>query len=344
VSPAEVVETLITKGTALITDGRTAEAEVTLRGAIAVADRNGDLMASLRARNNILGVVEQTDLNEGCRIARESYEIANRFGQGTWVIQAIGVGRRLRFDVGEWDEWAAEMDAELAVVGPFFKAWFEGTIAQRMVYRGDPVEAEQRFREIRGRDIASDSVQMRTTNAADIGDALIGQGRWREAFEATRGGWDNLELGRYPVLTAIFASAAAGDAELMSQIPLPRPPEGLEMSMVEAIGEVHRTLTAAVEGRVDEARAGYLGTRRMLEAIGFRNALARFELALGHLASGRFPEAGDAAERAATYFRDRGAEAYVAAYLARASGPVEAASRPSAHVASDTRRAESSAR
>lgn len=43
-------------------------------------------MASLRARNNILGIVEGTNLEEAMSFVRETYEIARRYGHTTWIL------------------------------------------------------------------------------------------------------------------------------------------------------------------------------------------------------------------------------------------------------------------
>ena len=79
---------------------------------------------------------------------------------------------------------------------------------------------------------------------------------------------------------------------------------------------------AALEGRWDDARAGLLDAETVLAAVGEALMLARFRLALGHLAAGRFPEAAIAAEQAEQWFAQLGAPTYVASYRAAAApGP-----------------------
>jgi hypothetical protein len=334
VTAPEVVEILVTKGSALMHGIRSAEAEVILRGAIVVADRAGDLMASLRARNNLQGITEQVDLMDSSVLNREVYDVARRFGQQTWILQAIGVGRRLGFDTGDWDGWVEEMRAEMSAAGPFYRTWYESTVADRLVYQGDAAAAERSLREFRAREEIQSSAQSSASNVASISDALIAQGRWNEAFDVARPGWDNLELGRYGTLSSMFAATAAGSSELLAEVPhaAVAPVDGApKPTMTLAISQTHASLSSLLAGRWDEARRGYLEARRTIEAIGFSTLLARLQLAVSHFAGDRFAEAAEAGEEAAAYFYERGADAYVATYRAAAAkaGESEPARRTS---------------
>ncbi|HEY5519393.1 MAG TPA: adenylate/guanylate cyclase domain-containing protein [Candidatus Limnocylindrales bacterium] len=71
---ALVLDTLITKGTALLNLGRDTEGVVLLRGVMQLAEQVGDVWAALRARNNALGAIGAEDtaaavelLSEGSR-------------------------------------------------------------------------------------------------------------------------------------------------------------------------------------------------------------------------------------------------------------------------------------
>ncbi len=92
VGPELILETLITKGTALNSHGTWLEAEAILRGALAIADRLGSISAGLRARNNLRVILEATDLGAAMQLNREGYEIARRFGMATWTLQMVGAG------------------------------------------------------------------------------------------------------------------------------------------------------------------------------------------------------------------------------------------------------------
>jgi len=335
VSPSEIVDTLITKGSALLVE-RPDEAQVILRGAVVVADRMGDLMASSRARNNMLGAIAERNALEAAQMNRQAYETAVRFGLRTWIVQAVGVGRRLGFDTGEWDAWETEMEAEVPGAEAYYRAWFDQTRAERLIFQGNPRMAETAMREIIGREAVQANAQAHAGYMGDLADAEAIQGHWRAAFATARQGWDQQELARYPILSAILAAAGGGDLELLGQVPTAFPAIVRdEPTWGLALHQMRLTLTALLEKRWDEGRALYLEARRSLEAVGFAAGLARLQLAVGHLGAGRFADADDAATAAEGFFHDRGADGYVTRYLANAVQPgepptVAGSNRPSA--------------
>ena len=100
-----LVNTLITKGSTLLYLGRLTEAEAVLRGSVVLADRLGDPMAMLRARNNMAGLIEAHSVSAVLELDREVFEIAQRFGERTWVQQAIGMGLMASMEAGRWEDW-----------------------------------------------------------------------------------------------------------------------------------------------------------------------------------------------------------------------------------------------
>jgi class 3 adenylate cyclase len=342
-APHEVLETLVTRGTALINAGAWTEAEVILRGAIVVADRTNDMDTSGRARNNLLGLLEEWSLPQAAEVNRETFEMSQRFGQKTWAHQSLGVARRLSGDMGDWDAWLDEMTAEKPSAQGFYLAWFEMTFLHRMVYLGDPVEAERRIREMSQHEGVVSSAQFRSTTAADLADALIRQGRWREAWEAAREGWDHTEMGRYARQSGMLAAVAAGEPAWLDEVYDPAPPAAAHgASMSAAIHLEHLALAALLAEQWDEGRSRYLEARDMFLSIGYLLALARFQLAVGQLAVGRFPEADEAADEAERFFTERGAAAVVDEYRAAAfrpgAAPGAVGSRRPAGEAARTRR------
>jgi hypothetical protein len=173
------------------------------------------------------------------------------------------------------------------------------------------------------------SVQSMVSNSAALADALTAQGRWSESFEIARAAWDSTEMGRYPRLSAFFAAAGGGAADRLAEVPLPRLTFGSETpTMSLALNQTHAVLSSLLAGRWEDARRGYLEARRTIEAFGHHQLLARVQLAVAQLANDRFPEAAEAGEAAASYFHERGADTYVAAYRANAFRPT-APMRPS---------------
>lgn len=322
VSPGDVLEALVTRGTLLLQLGRTEESEVVLRGAIVVADRSGNAPAGLRARNNLSGLVESINLDDALDLAREVFEIARRYGLLTWMLQSIGVGLRTALDAGRWDEWIAESEAELPEEGAdFYRMWYRGSIADRLSYRGSPDEAKRIVESALGSETVHDSAQAQAGLAGQMGEILMAQQRWSEAFEATRGGWNHSDMARYATLNAILAAAAAGDLDGLREAGrvLTRVAEGPELPASIANVQIITALEALFEGQWDAARLAYLSAKRLLEQVNNRLLLARVQLAVGQLAEDHFPEAAEAAHEAELFFHERGADAYVTGYRARAA-------------------------
>ena len=57
----------------MIGGGRETEAEAVLRGAMVIADRLGEPMAMLRARNNLLGPLDAVSVDAALAVIREVY-------------------------------------------------------------------------------------------------------------------------------------------------------------------------------------------------------------------------------------------------------------------------------
>jgi len=166
VSQSVLVNTLITKGSALIGGGRDTEAEAVLRGAMVIADRLGEPTAMLRARNNLLGPLDAVSLDATLAVIREVYEIGQRFGERTWVQQAIGTGLTTSFEAGSWDDWQEEMQTELPEAAPFYRRWFESETARRLSFRGQPDQADRMMQEILNDPAIVQSAQARAGVAA----------------------------------------------------------------------------------------------------------------------------------------------------------------------------------
>ena len=321
-SPAEIVEAIVTKGTVLLQVGRTAESEVVLRGAIVVADRSGNALAAMRARNNLSGMVESTSLEAAADLAKEVYEIAQRFGIMTWVLQSVAVGQRVSFELGRWDEWMDEGAADLPEGGADFdRIWYEANQRDRLAYQGGAKEAEVALKRSIEEQTVRESAQAQAGLSAQLSEILMAQQRWTDAVEAARGGWNHSDMARYATINAVFAATAAGDRDLIEEArqAYDRAVEGPELPLPMAYSHLIAALGALLDERWEAGRASYLQAKRLLEQVSNQLMLARFQLAVGHLAANHFPEAAEAAREAEAFFHERGADAYVEGYRARAA-------------------------
>ncbi len=108
-----IVDTLITKGTALADAGnRAQEGLALLMGALAMAEANGLVSLELRAPNNIAAWHIVDDQQLRLATVRAGLDLARKLGQREWMISLGSHGMDAAFLVGEWD-WALAVFAEL---------------------------------------------------------------------------------------------------------------------------------------------------------------------------------------------------------------------------------------
>jgi class 3 adenylate cyclase/tetratricopeptide (TPR) repeat protein len=334
-----LLQVLVTKGTVLIHQERGLEAEVVLRGAIVKADLSGNVNAALRARNNLLSVLNGESMDAAMALIRETHDMARRFGNRTALGQALGVAADTSFELGDWDAWIEEMREEMPDDSTFYGLWRAYEDAALMVFRGEASAALEWFRASATREITRESAQAMAANASSAAEALIALGRYEDAFESARRGWDQQDNVDAGVLAAILAAAGGGRPGSIHEALEALAKAGQEDTRGRrALRQMGETLIAVVEGRWDAGRAGYLAAARELDEYGARTSRARLQLAVGHAAAGRFPEADEAAAAAQEFFAERGAQAYVDAYRQHAfrpEGSSAAESAPSGRLAAE---------
>jgi tetratricopeptide (TPR) repeat protein len=314
-----LVEAVITKGTALTTLGRVIESEALLRGAIAIADSNALLAASLRARNNLRVLLAYINLADALALNVEVRDIARKFGDRSWVLQAVGGSLDVCLRTGDWDAFAEDVAVEAGDTTGFYWSWFRAEDASREAYRGDPRRAEAVIDETLASGIIASSGQAVARNLAAKADAQIAQGRFAEAIETAAPGATLSAESEFPQLSRIFAATAVGDSALVAVVAEELRKQGFDqLPSGRGYIAVAAALVAALEGRWDDARRHQQEAEEPLLEVGEGLVNARFGLALGHLAGDRFPEAKRAGEDAEHWFTERGAGAYVAAYRAAA--------------------------
>jgi class 3 adenylate cyclase/tetratricopeptide (TPR) repeat protein len=341
-APADLVDAIISKGSMVLQLGRIVEAEVLLRGAIAVADRIGDPNASLRGRNNLAGVVARRSLEETMALIMEGLEISRRFGHTTSMLQAINEGIGVAFGLGRWEDLFDEYEADIPEEEDnFYRLWYEAHRAARLTYRGRPDEAMSIAQRALAMPRVRASAQALAAYAAQKGDIFLAQQRWGDAFETTREAWDHNEWGLEARTAAVIAAAAAGDRELAEEASGAVNTDDALAQMPLVQGRTHaiRAVVALLGERWDEARTEYASAKRLLADGGDRLALARFQLALSQLAADHLPDMAEAGREAEAFFHERGADAYVAAYRGAAAKPSQAtASARSSRATSDAQR------
>ena len=310
VSNERLVDVLITKGTALATTTVLVEAEVLLRGAMEVADRLGLASAGLRALNNLLSVVQLTDLAEVQRLLDQGFATAQRFGMRGWAVQLSHTALSNAFEMGDWDAWVEET----AALEPesFYRGWHLVELAVRSAFRGDSGLAHDRFAE--ARELAeADSSQAIAGFGQVAATIAVAEGDWEQVMPGARVGWGHYDSTIASVAWAVVAAVATGQHDWVDEAVIQLGPEwlGRYPDGVRAFG---RTAVALIEERWSDARTGYSAGRQALSAIGAGLWVGMLDLAFSTRAAGKVPEAEEAGARAEAFFTSLGAEAFVERY------------------------------
>ena len=306
-----VTEILITKGTSLANMGRPTEGEILLRGAMQVAERNGNWWAALRARNNALGVVASDDLSAAAGMIREGYDVAMRYGLMTWAYQFAHVGLTTEFSRGDWDAWGTET-AELNAPG-FYGAWSLIETALREALQGRYDEARQKLD--RGAELIGDASTQGVSGLASSKAGIeLAVGHWSEAIAAARGGWVHIDGVDSAVNFGMAIAAGANEPEWAREALVAF--NSFEQRGRQADGQrsALRAVTAMLEGDWQTARSEYLAARRDLTASSALFVLGMMNLAIGARAQGHMPEAAEALAAARAFFTSVGAESFVERY------------------------------
>jgi class 3 adenylate cyclase len=318
-TPPVLLEAIITKGTALQRLGRVVESEALLRGATVIADAQGNLVASMRARNNLRVMLQDVDLPDSLVVLREVYDLARRFGQRTWLLHSVAATLDVGFRLGTWDAYLDEARAELEEAEGYYRQWLHAEEARRRTYLGDPVAAERSFDEVLAAPSIVESAQATSWNLAGKADALTAQGRFDEAFAIAETSWNKSAEVDTGFQAALFAAVADGRADRVTRlISRWRDLDTGQLPLQRAFDFMSLSLLALIERRWDDARIASVAAEQQMEGTGADLLGARFRLAFGHLGANRFPEAVRAAQAAEAFFSERNAMAYVERYRSAA--------------------------
>jgi tetratricopeptide (TPR) repeat protein len=331
-----LLEAIITKGTALTNEGRVIEAEALLRGAIPIADANRNLPAALRSRNNLRVLLQWSNLRDALALGRELRDLALKYGQRGWILHGVASANDVTFRLGDWDATEVDVIADFGDPGDFYATWLQLQARRIEVYRGDPEVLVRLIDEALQTPAVSNSSQAVAWNLAAKADALVAAGRFEDAFATAHEGWQRSGENELGLIAGVFAAAGAGHPEWIGQARAAQR-DFSRVASGQAFLAMCDSLVAALGGDWESARESFLRAESLLEEVGEGTLLARLRLAVGHLASGRFPEADAGLAAARAWFAERGADAYATRYLAAAARPVarpRAAPEPAAAVRS----------
>ena len=311
-----IIHALVTRGPAILGLGRAEEAEAILRGAVALADKAGNIHAALRARNNLRSsTAEDASVRDSLAIVDEAMDLAQRFGLPGWLTWN-GTMRALdNLDLGQWDAARRDLDEVAEYKPDAFVGAFHGVFGPRsLACRTTSTAAALRWRMANVSATAVDTAPQVTQLAQDRSRALLLLGDPAGAAVAVagiEGGGNDAWL----ILRGAAAAAALGDAPtadaLLSRV------EALEPRRIPvAVAERLRALVAALAARWDEAVGPYLSAISTFKTLDYNLEAAILGLEFGAFLGARDERARAAAEEAASWFAERGATGFVERYRA----------------------------
>ncbi len=319
--PELLVSVMITKGTVLAHTSSVVEAEMLLRGAVAVAERIGNTASVLRASNNLLAILAVTSLPESAEMIRQAYEVAQRVGLRTWVHQFLGENLTIAFDMGDWEAWTDRIGVDEADASGWYRGWYQSEQAIRHAFRGSQGEAEAIYNKAMSVS-GTGSGQREAFAALWRGCLLLAAGRWEEAHAAAdvalRTHGEAASSGGMLAVVAVVALRDGVRAAALRSAMREAMRPGL---LSDALQRIADAADAMLREAWDESRQAFVEGRRRAEQVGHRMLLHLSGLALGTLAAGRFPEADAAVREAEQFFTERGAEAFLRTYREHVTGP-----------------------
>jgi predicted ATPase/class 3 adenylate cyclase len=305
---AITADALASKGTALSFLSRNQEAGALLRTGAELARREGDIQTAIRGVANLSIVIARVGTTPDARqVAREGLELARTagdMGMTIWMLGNYGGGTTFSGEplepvLAEFDE-AFTFDLDPVDMDALRERYFTPAI-----FRGRDVGAdvEDWFRRAAGTSdpqTAGTALHVRRDLALTSGDYAAAS-QLEEAYAEARPDW--AELSR----AALFA-AMAGDHARARQLQaraaeMPATLQSQRAFMAAAPGAL-----AALEGRPNEALAGFRDGLRMMRAIGDLLDAGIIGLAMLRLLGADHRDARRAGEDALEIFEHMGAE------------------------------------
>ncbi len=307
-----IADAFNTKGAALSYLGRTREAVALMEPAIAIAQAGGLVSAELRARSNLASILWAREPRRAIEMQRENLELSRRVGdrqRANWIIRDVTAGAWLQGD--GWDAALAAVTEALATARDLsVEAGILAAASSLWVARGDATDDALGRLEVAAGQL-SDPIAAAQLHFLK-GDRALLRGDHAEAYEemvraadfkATAG--DFLAEAVRPALWQRDAIRARAVAEGLDADP----------NAHATVSRVNRAAAwagiAALEGRRDEAIAGYRGALKGYREIGYDFQVARVELDMLMLLGPDLPEARAAAEEARAIFERVGARPYL---------------------------------
>jgi len=310
-----IAAALVNRAGALSAQGRIDEPEAMLRGAIAIADRDGHVFTSLRARNNLLATTgEDLPYSDYLPLIHEALDRARRFGLGGWV-EALLVNGVV--DAGLWTgDWASAdaalvelNDMRLTRYGSGFAPAIRGAMA---AFRGDDRAAIAEWEAADPFFSTMDTAPQVASAGALRAATSLGRGDWEHALSEAMNSM-TIDYNSWTAEVAAISTAAAGSpslTELERQFSAASKPS----RMSACVGSHLEALVALNAANWSAARSGYQAARRGYAELEFPFVRSLVGLEFEAYLASRFDDAAQAGREAEEFFTSVGANPYPARY------------------------------
>lgn len=308
-----IAEAFINKAAALLDLGRRREGAAILEAAIKLAERGGFVGAEARARHNLGVTLFGDEPLRAIEVVRAVNELSRRMGNRSMAAWSSGTLGIFELMVGrDWDAAIAALEeATAAAAAPLDLVRILAAELVMRASRGDLVEDKWARLEENGKQV-TDLVGVGTLEFARGSRALI-NGDLASAHAAYLRSADTI-----PSAVGIFVPDLGrpglwqGNLD-WARVAAQRLDADIDSSAAHRTNQVVlRAGISALEGRTDEAMAGYTEGLKRYRALGLDFELARAALDWVLLLGPGTPEARAAAEEARTIFARLGARPYLA--------------------------------
>jgi class 3 adenylate cyclase/predicted ATPase len=178
-----VVDTLITRGTALSNVLRWREGIAILDAAIQMSSANGLTAQWFRAINNILNHRMMLDPQAALEMVTEGLAVARRLGDERWTQSLSGQLAFIGVRTGGWDELVADLERQLATTSDLrSRSNSVDNLASLRAMQGLPVD--EQLRELEATDALDQSYVSKMLALDTAGWGHFGAGRFDQAREA----------------------------------------------------------------------------------------------------------------------------------------------------------------
>jgi tetratricopeptide (TPR) repeat protein len=297
-----IAEALVTKAAALDVIGRRIEGIALVKGALEIASSNGLISTELRGRGNLAGQLWLEDPRGGLRIALDARELARSVGdrsQFTWsTMHALGT----LLVAGSWDEALAlveDLDEDNPTgLDPEIIYSIRAIVA---AFRGQAELAAAQFAAYRAAAVDATRAEFQASRLLDEATHAMLSGQLDEAYGHA------LAAARLIPYIA-YAESSLRYALWLGDVERVRLAAALLQASVERgrfAGAIRRGMeagVAAIEGRVDEAGAGYRAAAATLRDLDLPLELGLFLLDYATLIGPDEPGARAAAAEAREIF------------------------------------------